>query len=126
MKRRTCLAVLIAACSFGPSARAEAPYTLFDGCRWHFTMLRDEWRARRCWCPDDYCPKILPKVSCNPKGCVDDYCPKKEPCAPPCAKGCVDDYCPKTCPIVLWNKCAGTCGPPEDCCGPCRHPRGKP
>jgi hypothetical protein len=111
MKARLGLLVLAILVACGPTpAQADGPWTLFDGCHWHFPRLCGEWRERHCWCPDDYCPKTLPCVPPVPKGCVDDYCPKTLPCVPPVAKGCVDDYCPKTCPIVLkcwepWYKC---------------------
>jgi hypothetical protein len=119
---RPCLclaALLVAAC---PPARADEPRPLFDGCNWWFPKLCAEWRARHCWCPDDYCPKKLPCVPCTPRGCVDDYCPKKLPCVPCNPRGCVDDYCPKTCPIWLGPLCQPwyTCGPPEPCGAPCQ------
>ncbi len=97
--------------------RADEPRPLFDGCRWSFPRLCPEWRARKCWCPDDYHPKCLPTVPCNLRGCVDDYCPKSLPCVQPNARGCVDDYCPKTCPLYLRPLCQPwyTCGPHGRC-----------
>jgi hypothetical protein len=100
-----------------PSAGAQAPQLLFDGCRWSFPSLRDLWQQRKCWCPDDYCPKTSPCVPPNACGCVDDYCPKKLPCVSPNPKGCLDDYCPKICPILLGGNCEPwyTCGPQYNC-----------
>jgi hypothetical protein len=109
MKSCLCVVVVLAACA--PAARADGPWPLYDGCRWSVPKLTDEWRKRRCWCPDDYCPKRLPCVPPNPVGCVDDYCRKPLPCVSPNAKGCADDYCPKACPLFLgplcepWYKC---------------------
>jgi hypothetical protein len=100
MKWYLCLVALLAAL---PAAHADERRLLFDGCRWHFPRLAEEWRQRACWCPDDYCRKKLPCTPCNAKGCVDDYCRKKLPCTPCNAKGCVDDYCPKGCAIFLWK-----------------------
>jgi hypothetical protein len=104
-----------------PAARAQAPQALFDGCRWTYPRLSFLWQERKCWCPDDYCPKALPCVRAAARGCVDDYCPKNLPCVLPNAKGCVDDYCPKTCPILLGSNREPwyTCGPPRNCatCG---------
>lgn len=122
------LSALLAAlgcCQF--SARAEEPWVLFDGCKWSFPKLCDEWKQRCCWCNDDYCPKQMPVPPCPVKGCVDDYCPKTLPCTLPAAKGCVDDYCPKMCPLLLWRCCGPccTCGPPEETCGPCRPAKSK-
>jgi hypothetical protein len=105
------------------------PWTVFDGCHWHFPGPCAEWRGWSCWCPDDYRPKCLPCVPPNPKGCVDDYCPKCLPCVPPNPEGCVDDYCPKCCPLVIPRCCgpACTCGPPEECHpGCCNGDRCKP
>ena len=100
---RSCLCLVVWLAIGGPFARAEEPWRLFDGCRWAFPQLCDEWRQRRCWCPDDYCRKCLPA-------------------APPCVKGCVDDYCRKTCPLFLGSLCAPwyTCGSAETSGGPCR------
>ena len=99
MRPCLCVAVLLVTCA--PRAHADDPRPLFDGCRWAFPKLRDEWRQRCCWCPDDYCPKTLP-------------------CVPPNAKGCVDDYCPRCCPLFLGRLCEPwyTCGAPR--CGPSR------
>jgi hypothetical protein len=100
-----------------PSAPAQAPQLLFDGCQWYFPRLRDLWQQRKHWCPDDYCPKALPCVPPNACGCVDDYCPKKLPCVSPNPEGCLDDYCPKTCPILLGDNCElwYTWGPLQNC-----------
>jgi hypothetical protein len=118
---RACL-FLVATLAAGPSlARADGP-PLFDGCRWSFPKLCEEWRQRSCWCPDDYHGKCLPGVPSNPCGCVDDYCPKSLPCPPPIAKGCVDDYCPKKCPLFLGRLCEPWYGcVPTGCAGaaPC-------
>ena len=99
MRPCLCLVVLLVTCA--PRAHADDPRPLFDGCRWAFPKLRDEWRQRCCWCPDDYCPKTLP-------------------CVPPNAKGCVDDYCPRCCPLFLGSLCEPwyTCSPPR--CRPSR------
>ena len=99
MRPCLCVAVLLVTCA--PRAHADDPRPLFDGCRWAFPKLCDEWRQRCCWCPDDYCPKTLP-------------------CVPPNAKGCVDDYCPRNCPLFLGRLCEPwySCGPPR--CGPSR------
>src|SRR5262245_23643457 len=98
MKARRGLALLIVGLMFGPAlARAAEPPLAGKWFTW-FGRPLDLWKGCTCWCPDDYCPKTLPCVSCTPKGCVDDYCPKTLPCVPPCAGGCVDDYCPKNCP----------------------------
>jgi hypothetical protein len=106
-----------------PTARAQAPQLLFDGCHWTYPKLGVLWQQRKCWCPDDYCPKAAPCVPPTAKGCVDDYCPKKPPCVPPKPRGCLDDYCPKTCPILLGSNCEPwyTCGPQPNgpsCVGP--------
>ena len=118
MRPCLCLVVLLVTCA--PRAHADDPRPLFDGCRWAFPKLCDEWRQRRCWCPDDYCPKKLPCVPPNARGCVDDYCPKTLPCVPPNPKGCVDDYCPRCCPLFLGSLCEPwyTCSPPR--CRPSR------
>jgi hypothetical protein len=100
-----------------PLAHAQAPQPLFDGSRWWFPSLRQQWQQRQCWCPDDYCRKQLPNVSCVPRGCVDDYCPKSLPTVPCPPKGCVDDYCPKHCPLILGKTCE-----PWYTCGPAPHP----
>lgn len=116
MKASHCLgALLAAAVMHAPFTHADGPWVLFDGCRWAFPKLADEWRHRCCWCPDDYCPKSMPVVPPNPKGCVDDYCRKTLPGVPPNAKGCVDDYCRKTCPLFLGKLCEPwyRCGPPR-------------
>lgn len=116
--KRIALGVLLFACGLAPMpGRGEEPLKLYDGQRWHFPDLRDDWKQRQCWCPDDYVPKPCPPVPPCPKGCVDDYCPKPCPPVPPCVKGCEDDYCPKTCPLWLW-RCPGpkwTCGPSGSC-----------
>ncbi|MBY0527785.1 MAG: hypothetical protein K2R98_30585 [Gemmataceae bacterium] len=126
MKPKLALVVLFAAlCLWPVAARAEVPWTLFDGSHWHYPHLCEQWRQRRCWCADDYRGKSLPCVPPNPKGCVDDYRGKSLPCVPPNPKGCVDDYCPTKCPLLLWRCCGPhcTCGPPEETCGPCRDKR---
>src|SRR5262249_24043866 len=104
---------------YQPSAQAQHPWLLFDGCRWAFLSLCQEWRERKCWCPDDYCPKSLPCVPPNSKGYYYDYCAKPLPCVPPNPKGCYDDYCPKTCPIFLGRLCEPwySCGPPDGASG---------
>ena len=117
MKASPCLGALLAVALLQASfARADGPWVLFDGCRWAFPRLRDEWRHRRCWCPDDYHCKTLPAVPPNPRGCGNDYCPKALPCVPPNARGCVDDYCPKTCPLFLGKLCEPwySCGRSQD------------
>jgi hypothetical protein len=100
-----------------PAARGEAPWPLFDGCRWSFPCVHDLWRQRQCWAADDYCPKKLPCAPPCVGGCVDDYCRKRPPCVSPAPLGCVDDYCPKHCPILLGGACepAYGYGPPENC-----------
>jgi len=115
------MVVVLAAIAWQGPGRAQDPHPLFDGCRWSFPSLCDQWRQRKCWCCDDYCPKKLPCIGPTAKGCVDDYCPKKLPCVPPNPKGCVDDYCRKTCPIVLPNQCEPwyTCGPAKAACAQC-------
>lgn len=122
MKRITILAtILLLVFSTGGFALADdGTFVLFDGGTWHFPKLLESWHARKCWCPDDYCPKRLPAVPCVPKGCVDEYCRKSLPCVPVNQKGCVDDYCPKACPIILW-RCSNapyTCGPAQNGCAP--------
>ena len=99
MRPCLCLIVLLATCA--APAHAGEPRLMFDGRHWYFPQLCAEWRWRRCWCPDDYCPKTLP-------------------CVPPNAKGCVDDYCPTKCPLFLGGLCEPwyTCGPPRG--GPSR------
>jgi hypothetical protein len=49
-------------------------------------------------CPDDYCPKPLPPVTCPPCGRCNDYCKKPLPqvCRLPCGKP--DNYCRKPWP----------------------------
>jgi hypothetical protein len=125
MRPCVCVAVLLVACA----AHAGEPRPLFDGCRWAFPQLCDEWRQRAGWCPDDYCRKPLPCVPPNSRGCVDDYCRKTLPVVPCNARGCTDDYCPKTCPLFLGSLCEPwySCGPPQDCgAGPCQHCPSKP
>jgi hypothetical protein len=114
---RCCLCLAVLLVMSASSAYAEEPRPLFDGCGWSFPKLHVEWHQRKCWCPDDYCPKPLPSVPCNAKGCVDDYCPKPLPSVPCNAKGCVDDYCPRTCPLSLGRLCEPwyTCGPSRCC-----------
>lgn len=115
MRRCLCMVFLLGVCA--SSIRADGPWLLFDGCRWHDPRLCAEWQKRSCcFCPDDYCPKLLPCVPPNPKGCVDDYCQKPQPCVPRNPTGCVDDYCPKTCPLFLGNLCEPwyTCCPAGD------------
>jgi hypothetical protein len=109
--------LVVAMSAWLPAARAQEPQPLFDGCHWIYPRLCVLWQQRKCWCPDDYCPKPLPCVRPGPCGCVDDYCFKKLPWVPPNAKGCADDYCPKTCPILLGSNCEPwyTCGPPQSC-----------
>ncbi len=94
-------------------ARAGEPWLLFDGCRWHFPKLGEEWRQRCCWCADDYCRKSLPCTPHNAKGCTDDYCRKTLPHMPCNPKGCADDYCPKKCSLFLGKLCEPwyRCGP---------------
>jgi hypothetical protein len=127
MRPWICLAALLV--TSAARAHADEPRLLFDGCRWVFPHLRDEWRQRCCWCPNDYCPKTLPCVPPNAKGCVNDYCPKSLPCVPPNPKGCVDDYCRKTCPLTLGKVCEPwyICGAPQGCgAEPCRSCPSKP
>jgi hypothetical protein len=114
-KLSSCLVAL-----FVMSAFASAAEPLYDGCRWYLPRLRQEWNARKCWCPDDYDRKKQPCVSPNQKGCVDDYCRKSLPCVPPNPKGCKDDYCPKNCPLYLGCLCQPwySCGSPP-CGNPC-------
>jgi hypothetical protein len=122
MKWSHCLAAVLAAGAVWTSgARAEGPWLLFDGCRWNFRSLCDEWQGRCCWCADDYSPKALPDVPPNPHGCVDDYCRKPLPHVPPNEPGCVDDYCRKTCSLFLRALCEPwyQCGPPERQCVGC-------
>lgn len=112
----------------GMAGRAAADvwlFPMFDGCRWRFPNLCEEWR-HRCCCCDDYIPKCQPAVPPNPKGCIDDYCRKCCPKVPPVPKGCCDDYRPRCCPLYLWKPCEPwyTCGPPE-VCGPCSDKRHK-
>ncbi|HLN31151.1 MAG TPA: hypothetical protein VK395_25645 [Gemmataceae bacterium] len=115
------MGVVFAAIVWQAPVLAQESCPLFDGCRWTFPSLCDQWRQRKCWCCDDYCPKTLPSIAPAAKGCVDDYCPKKLPCVPPNPKGCVDDYCRKTCPIVLPKQCDPwyTCGPAMAPCAQC-------
>jgi hypothetical protein len=113
---RSCLSLVAVLLVCGPFAQAEEPRLLFDGCHWTLPKLGDEWRQRRCWCPDDYRCKPLPTVPPNARGCVDDYCPKSLPRVPCNPRGCVDDYYPKDCPLFLGPLCAPwyRCGPPEN------------
>jgi hypothetical protein len=115
---RPCLSWLALVVVCGSCARAEEPWLLFDGHHWAYPNLCDQWRQRRCWCPDDYGCKPLPKVPPNAKGCVDDYCPKTLPQVPCNPRGCVDDYCPRTCPLFLGPLCEPwyRCGSPADGC----------
>jgi hypothetical protein len=115
MRSSICLLILLAVCA--GRASADEPRLLFDGCRWSFPKLHQEWQQRKCWCPDDYCIKALPTVPPNAHGCVDDYCIKALPKVTPNARGCVDDYCPKTCPLYLGSLCEPwyTCGPGRGC-----------
>jgi len=122
MKPILLLTTFLVICGLGlGTARAEEPWTLFDGKHWSFPKLHEQWQQRKCWCADDYHAKQLPCVSPHVKGCVDDYCRKELPCVSPNAKGSVDDYCPKPCPLLLWRCCGPncTCGPPDASCGPC-------
>jgi hypothetical protein len=115
--------VLLVACC---SVHAGEPFAVYDGCRWSFPKLCQEWRQRQCWCHDDYDRKSLPCVPPNETGCVDDYCGKPLPCVPPNQKGCVDDYCPRKCPLFLGPLCEPwyQCGPPPGSgCGPCSPKR---
>jgi hypothetical protein len=51
-------------------------------------------------CPDDYCPKPVPRIVCLPCGGPDDYCPKVLPrlrCLP---GGECDNYCRKPWPHI--------------------------
>lgn len=121
MKRLSGTALLLlVGLALPAGARGADPWLLFDGCRWTLPGLCAEWRARQCWCPDDYGPKALPCVPPNARGCVDDYCPKPLPCVAPGPAGCVDDYCPKTCPLFLGSLCAPwyRCGPSCPACPP--------
>lgn len=92
--------------------RADEPRPLFDGCRWSFPNLKQEWRKRMGWCKDDYCTKPMPCVACNAQGCCDDYRAKPSPCVTCNPKGCCDDYRPKCCPLLL----GGFWGPGHRCC----------
>ncbi len=102
--------------SLGSRAPAEEKWPLFDGCRWDFPPLEDQWLARRFGCPDDYCPKPLPSVACTPRGCVDDYCSKPLVCPQGSPRGCVDDSCRKGFPLWItpWFPPA-CCARPNDC-----------
>jgi hypothetical protein len=114
MRPWLCLVVALGMCVV--HARADGPWLLFDGGHWAFPKLRDEWRQRDCWCPNDYDRKTLPQVPCNAKGCGDDYCGKSLPVVPANTRGCVDDYCPTRCPLFLGRLCEPwyTCGSPAE------------
>ena len=108
------------------AVQADGPWQLFDGCSWSMPSLHALWKARKCWCPNDYCAKALPCPPPCVHGCCDDYCAKSLPCPPPWVKGCCDDYCPRCCPLWLGKLCEPwyRCGPPdrcEACCNPCTH-----
>jgi hypothetical protein len=127
MRSWVCLVVALGTCVTG--ARADGPWLLFNNGNWAFPKLRDEWRQRGCWCPDDYRCKPLPNVPTNPRGCADDYCRKTPPVVPPNARGCVDDYCPTRCPLFLGKLCEPwyTCGPRADTrAEPCRGCKSSP
>jgi hypothetical protein len=68
-------------------------------------------------CPDDYCRKPCPRISCLSCGLPDDYCRKPCPRIPCLSCGLPDDYCRKPCP----NPCRPlrsehyTCGSPVPC-----------
>ena len=71
-----------------------------------------------CCCPDDYCRKPFPCISC-PKLCgtKDDYCRPPMPCIPcNCMTRCADDYCRKPYPTFCWsvNKEYYRCPPCND------------
>ena len=126
---RPCLSLVALLVVAAPFAQADEPWLMFDGSHWTIPKLREQWRQRSCWCPNDYCPKTLPVVPANPKGCVDDYCRKSLPFVPPNAKGCVDDYHPKTCPLLLGNLCEPgySCSSPEHTgAGTCQRCTSKP
>ena len=99
----------LALAAWPSAARTQETWPLFDGCRWSFPGLCNMWRQRRCWAPDDYCPKRLPCPPPRVGGCCDDYHGKPVPCVPCNPRGCVDDYCPKQCPILLRGNCELCC-----------------
>jgi hypothetical protein len=109
-----CFILLTVACA--THAAADEPRPLFDGRNWAMPGLREEWRCRQTWFPNEYRCKPLPHVGPAPKGCVNDYCPKPLPAVTANAKGCGNDYCPKACPLVLGKLCEPwyTC-PRPDC-----------
>jgi hypothetical protein len=113
MKRIWYLAAILAWSATQHQVRAEPPWLLFDGCKWSFPRLAEQWQLRKHWCPDDYCPKALPCVPRNLCGCIDDYCPKTLPCVPSNLPGCTDDYWRKKCPLYLGALCEPWyhCGP---------------
>jgi hypothetical protein len=113
---RPCLCLVILVVAGSSCARADGPWPLFDDCPWAFAKACPGWQQRRCWCPDDYCPRSLPAVALPCKGCKDDYCPKAIPVVSPTCKGCKDDYCPKSLP------CPGKLCEPWYSCGPCKGP----
>ncbi len=92
------VALVIAAATLAGPARAG----------WH-----DWWycRAPCPSCPDDYCPKRLPRT--GPVTCFgpDDYCPKRLPRTGPWTCFGPDDYCPRPCPVIVPR-----CPPPGYSC----------
>jgi hypothetical protein len=103
------LSIALALALATPAAMAKEPSWL--------TTLCKPWRLDCCFCPDDYCAKLMP-CPCKPLLRCDDYCAKQMPC--PC-KPCFtcDDYGPKPmpCPGPLcfpWYRCCPaipTCAP---------------
>ena len=80
-----------------------------------------ECRPLAC-CPDDYCRKAFPFLSCLSRcGNIDDYCKKPPPCIK-CYDGCgsVDDYCRKPAPCDCRPLCFDVfrCVPTNPSCGP--------
>ena len=53
-------------------------------------------------CPDDYCRKPFPCVTCPSGWCPDDYCRKSFPCLCRPVGWCPDDYCGKPMPSLCW------------------------
>lgn len=70
-------------------------------------------------CPDNYCAKPYPCISCLPRcGGPDDYCAKPYPCIP-CLPRCggPDDYCAKPYPCFFCPTPSPylSCGS-QECC----------
>jgi hypothetical protein len=98
---RSCLSACFACLLFAAAANAGESFAFYPYCH------KPAWCFSRCGCPDDYCKKPLPCVSCDWRGTCDDYCKKPLPCVSCDWCGTCDDYCRKPAPIRI-----PTCLPP--------------